>query len=126
MFQKISADISTPKKDGFFFPAEFSPQEAMWLSWIHKEASWPGKLNTVYKPYCEFIIAVARNQRVCINVADEQMKQFATEKIKEVVTQKESEILQNISFYFHPTNDAWCRDHGPAFVINPEEKKKAI
>ncbi|HPH47324.1 MAG TPA: agmatine deiminase family protein, partial [Chryseolinea sp.] len=23
-------------------------------------------------------------------------------------------------------NDAWCRDHGPAFLINPTEKKKMI
>ena len=34
--------------------------------------------------------------------------------------------LENIEFYFHETNDAWCRDHGPAFLINkngeePEE-----
>jgi agmatine deiminase len=26
----------------------------------------------------------------------------------------------------HPTNDAWCRDHGPAFLINAKEKKKMV
>jgi agmatine deiminase len=32
----------------------------------------------------------------------------------------------NINFYHHPTNDAWCRDHGPAFVINRELSEIAI
>ena len=34
--------------------------------------------------------------------------------------------MQQVEFFFHPTNDAWCRDHGPAFLINPEKKEKAI
>jgi agmatine deiminase len=32
----------------------------------------------------------------------------------------------NVEFYFHPTNDAWCRDHGPAFLLNKNGKEKAI
>lgn len=28
--------------------------------------------------------------------------------------------LSKITFYHHPTDDAWCRDHGPAFLINPD------
>ena len=28
--------------------------------------------------------------------------------------------------FFHPTNDAWCRDHGPAFLINPDATQKKI
>jgi len=31
-----------------------------------------------------------------------------------------------LRFYHFPTNDAWCRDHGPAFLINPEAKQKVI
>jgi agmatine deiminase len=26
----------------------------------------------------------------------------------------------------HPTNDAWCRDHGPAFLINPAAEQKKV
>ncbi|HEX5025468.1 MAG TPA: hypothetical protein VFV68_09350, partial [Agriterribacter sp.] len=37
--------FNTPKKLGYYFPAEFAPHCATWLSWPHKEASWPGKLN---------------------------------------------------------------------------------
>jgi agmatine deiminase len=27
--------------------------------------------------------------------------------------------LSKITILVHPTNDAWCRDHGPAFLVNP-------
>jgi agmatine deiminase len=93
----------------------------MWLSWPHKEASWPGKIETIYPVYSQFIRLVAEDQRVCINVANEQMKAFAISNLERV----EADLSQ-IDFFFHPTNDAWCRDHGPAFVINRTTKEKAI
>jgi agmatine deiminase len=34
--------------------------------------------------------------------------------------------LTNIKFFLHPTNDAWCRDHGPAFLINPNADEKKV
>ena len=115
--------MKTPRELGFTFPAEFEKQRAMWLSWPHKEASWPGKIETIYEPYCQFISLISEGQKVCINVADEKMKQFALHQLQ---TTKCKPNLGNIEFYFHPTNDAWCRDHGPAFVMNRSTKQKAI
>jgi agmatine deiminase len=35
--------------------------------------------------------------------------------------------LSKVHFHLHPTNDAWCRDHGPAFLLNNLDKsKKAV
>jgi agmatine deiminase len=110
-----------PKHLGYFFPAEWHNHVATWLSWPHKEASWPGKIETIYKPYSQFIKAVSESEKVCINVHNEAMKQFAAKHLTE-----NGIDLNKIEFYFHPTNDAWCRDHGPAFLINPKENKKAI
>jgi agmatine deiminase len=107
--------MKTPFELGFTFPAEFAKQRAMWLSWPHKEASWPGKIETIYAPYCQFISLVGEGQKVCINVADEKMKQFA---LRQLQTNNCKPHFDNIEFYFHPTNDAWCRDHGPAFIVN--------
>jgi agmatine deiminase len=111
----------TPKQLGYFFPAEWHSHVATWLSWPHKEASWPGKINTVYTPYCLFIKSIIRGEKVCINVADEAMKALATVHLNDCDVD-----MDKVEFYFHPTNDAWCRDHGPAFIINPKENKKAI
>ncbi|WP_432708277.1 agmatine deiminase family protein [Pedobacter sp.] len=111
----------TPKQLGYTFPAEWAPHEATWLSWPHKEASWPGKLETIYKPYCEFIKVVAEGEKVRINVNDAATKAFA-----EAELQKVGADLTNIEFYFNPSNDAWCRDHGPAFLLNSDHTKKAV
>ncbi|MEQ9220229.1 MAG: agmatine deiminase family protein [Cyclobacteriaceae bacterium] len=112
---------NTPKSAGFTFPAEWYPHEATWLSWPHNKESWPGKISKIYQPYCEFIKEVANGERVCINVKDQPMQDHATEKLI-----KAGANLDRITFYHHPTNDAWCRDHGPAFVINPQTGEKAI
>ncbi|MFT7427099.1 MAG: agmatine deiminase, partial [Algoriphagus sp.] len=34
--------------------------------------------------------------------------------------------LDQVRFHFFPTNDAWCRDHGPAFLINPKAEQKKV
>jgi agmatine deiminase len=112
----------SPKKAGYRFPAEWVKHEATWLTWPHKEESWPGKIDTIYAPYCQFIKAVAEGEKVRINVNDEETKAFAISKLKE-----QDVDLSQIEFYFNPSNDAWCRDHGPAFLVNSlAESKKVI
>lgn len=112
----------TPKQLGYYFPAEFHPHTATWLSWPHKEASWPGKIHTIFPYYSLFVKYLADSEKVRINVADEAMKAFATGHLLQAGVN-----MQNVEFFFHPTNDAWCRDHGPAFLLNPAaEQKKAV
>ena len=112
---------STPKQLGYYFPAEFAQHVATWLSWPHKEASWPGKINTIYPSYSKFIKELTKGELVRINVADEAMKASAISHL-----QKEDVDLSKVEFFFHPTNDAWCRDHGPAFLINPSAEQKKV
>ncbi len=111
----------TPKQLGYYFPAEFEPHVATWLSWPHKEASWPGKIHTIYPYYCDFIRELTLGENVCINVTDEAMQKSAAEKIMAAGAD-----MDRVQFFFHPTNDAWCRDHGPAFLVNPDNKEKKV
>lgn len=112
---------SSPKKQGYSFPAEWVPHEATWLSWPHKEASWPGKIASIYGPYCQFIKTVAEGEKVRININDEETRAFAIAEL-----QKAGADLDQVEFYFNQSNDAWCRDHGPAFILNAEGTKKAV
>ena len=112
----------TPKELGYTFPAEFEPHLATWLSWPHKEASWPGKINSIFPSYAAFIKKLTEGELVRINVADQKMKDFASNLL--VI---HGVNMDKVQFYFHPTNDAWCRDHGPAFLVNPGAiKPKAV
>jgi agmatine deiminase len=112
---------NSPALQGFSFPAEWAHHTATWLSWPHKEESWPGKIDTIYKPYCEFIKILTEGELVRINVADEKLKTSAVKQL-----QLAGIDLNRIEFFKFPTNDAWCRDHGPAFLINPETEQKVI
>lgn len=112
---------STPKSLGFHFPAEFERHDSTWLSWPHKEASWPGKIESIYPAYSCFVKMVSAYEKVNINVADEAMKSKAAAHLSFAGVK-----MANIQFHFNPTNDAWCRDHGPAFLVNRREGKKAI
>lgn len=112
----------TPRELGYYFPAEFHPHTATWLSWPHKEASWPGKIHTIFPHYSRFIKYLADSELVRINVNGSAMTTFAADNLLRAGVN-----MDNVEFFQHPTNDAWCRDHGPAFLINPNaEKKKAV
>lgn len=111
----------SPKALGYQFPAEWEEHEATWLSWPHKEESWPDKIESMYPHYCEFIKILSQDEFVRINVKDEEMRKFAMDCILQAGAN-----LENIEFYLHETNDAWCRDHGPAFLINKNAEEPKI
>lgn len=117
----LSFQQQTPRELNYFFPAEFAPHIATWLSWPHKEASWPGKIDTIFPRYAEFVKYLSLGEEVRINVANEAMKTSAILHLE-----KAGVDLRKVSFFFHPTNDAWCRDHGPAFLINPDVVEKKV
>jgi agmatine deiminase len=114
-------DENTPAALGYYFPAEWAPHTATWLSWPHKEASWPGKLDSIFGVYCEFIKALTEGEAVCINISNEGMRSFATEHLIRAGVN-----LEKVRFYMHPTNDAWCRDHGPAFLVHPNKAPRKV
>ncbi|WP_375583112.1 agmatine/peptidylarginine deiminase [Cyclobacterium xiamenense] len=111
----LGKDPLLPADLGYFFPAEFHRHDATWLSWPHKQASWPGKINKIYPAYATFVAYLSRSEQVNILVADDRMQQFAQDHLA-----KAGAIEQRVRFHHFPTNDAWCRDHGPAFLIHPK------
>lgn len=93
-------------------PAEWEPHEATWLSWPHKEASWPGAFEPVPEVFATITRHLAESELVRINVADEE---FA-ERVRRLLRATGVD-LGAIRFHFNPTNDAWCRDHGPNYLV---------
>jgi agmatine deiminase len=104
----------TPRKLGYRFPAEWVKHTGTWLSYPHNESSWPGKIHTIYPYYQLFIRELAKGEQVHINVLNQEMHNAVEQALEKIGTN-----MHQIFLHIHPTNDAWCRDHGPAFVINP-------
>jgi agmatine deiminase len=114
-------NLSTPREQGYRFPAEFARHRATWLSWPHKEASWPGKIHTIYPAYSRFVRELALGEEVCINVRDAAMQASAIGHLEVAGVN-----MSKVRFFEFPTNDAWCRDHGPAFLVNPAAEIKKV
>lgn len=104
----------TPRELGYRMPAEWEPHAATWLSWPHNRNSWPGKIEMVWPRYAEMVAALARSETVHINVTDSEMERDARGYLDRAGARGE------ICFHHFPTNDAWCRDHGAIFVVNPD------
>ena len=43
--------------------AEWEPQVAIWLSWPHKLASWPGQFRPVPYAFAKIVTAISRRGR---------------------------------------------------------------
>jgi len=93
-------------------PAEWEPQDAVWLSWPHNRKTWPGQFRPVPYAFAQFVAAISRHEPVCINCASPLQARAQR------LCAKAGADMARVHFYDHPTNDAWCRDHGPIFVKN--------
>ena len=113
--------MNTPLKDGYHFPAEWEPHEATWLTYPHSDDSFPGKLESVYPSYIRFIAEIAKSEKARINVPLAFKERLFRQLVEAYVDTQQVEIFERES------NDVWCRDHGPAFVVSGIPKRqKAI
>jgi Peptidylarginine deiminase and related enzymes len=115
-----SAKADTPAALGFRMPAEWEPQEAIWLSWPHNYDSWPGKFRPVPYNFANIVSAITRFEPVRINAAKKLQARARR------LCERADANLDRVTFHDHPTNDAWCRDHGPIFVKHTKTGEVAL
>ncbi|MCA8991186.1 MAG: agmatine deiminase family protein [Planctomycetaceae bacterium] len=113
----------TPSQLGFRMPAEWEPQEAVWLSWPHKLETWPGAFEPIPQVFAQIARYISLSELVRINVANEEMADGVSGELKRAGVD-----LDQIRFHFNPTNDSWVRDHGPIYVVKDEagQRERAL
>ncbi len=100
---------------GFRMPAEWEPQTGIWLSWPHNPATWPGVMNAVQKAYALFAGTITQYEKLFISTGNKLEKAIRT------LLRNAGARMDRVTFFPFPTNDAWCRDHGPVFVTDGSE-----
>jgi agmatine deiminase len=111
-----------PAALGYSFPAEWEPHTGTWFSWPRPEGiSFPGKHHTVPAVMAAIFREIAPREMVHVNVPNENVEQIVRTQLKEA-----GGPTKNIVFHHIRTNENWCRDHGPAFVVNRKTKKLAV
>jgi agmatine deiminase len=113
-------NADTPAKLGYRLPAEWEPHAATWLSWPRREGiSFPGSFDRVLPTLRTMVEALIASEKVCINVCDGAHETEARHVLRDLP-------MEQIAFYRIPTNEPWCRDHGPIFLTREEEPSLAV
>jgi agmatine deiminase len=116
----MTEDKKRPAALGYRMPAEWEPHAATWLSWPRREGiSFPGAFDCVLPTFRAMVAALLESEPVCINVSNGAHE-------AEVRAVLHGLSLERVTFYRIPTNEPWCRDHGPIFLTRKTEPRLAI
>jgi len=109
-----------PAALGYRMPAEWEPHAATWLSWPRREGiSFPDSFDRVLPALRAMVEALIESEQVCINVCNDAHEAEARAVLRGL-------SMERVTFYRVPTNEPWCRDHGPIFLIREAEPKLGI
>src|SRR5213592_4624460 len=104
----------TPAALGYRMPAEWEPHAATWLSWPRREGvSFPESFDRVLPALRAMVKALVESEQVCINIFNSVHEAEARSVLRGLP-------MERITFYRIPTNEPWCRDHGPVFLTRDD------
>ncbi len=101
-------------------PAEWEAHSATWLSWPRREGiSFPGAFERVMPTFRKMVETLVESEPVCISVCNGAHEAEARAVLEGIAP-------ECITYYEIPTNEPWCRDHGPIFLVRNEQPRMAI
>lgn len=115
-----AAAPATPTALGFRMPAEWERQAAVWFSWPHRLKTWPRHFRPIPAKFAEIIATISRFEDVRVNCPR------ALQPRAKRLCERAGALMERVRFLPHPTDDAWCRDHGPIFVKHRRTGEVAI
>src|SRR5947208_7311970 len=105
---------------GYRMPAEWEPHSATWLSWPRREGiSFPESFHRFMPALRAMVEALVESEQVCINVFNGAHEAEARSVLRGLP-------MEPITFCRIPTNEPWCRDHGPIFLRRDRDPKLAV
>jgi len=110
----------TPAALGYRMPAEWEPHAATWLSWPRREGiSFPESFDQVMPALRAMVEALIESEQVCINICNGAHEAEARSVLDGLP-------MERITFHPIPTNEPWCRDHGPIFLTRDRDPRLAV
>lgn len=106
--------VTTPRQDGFAMPAEWAPQQAVWMVWPYRTDNWRADGAPAQQAFAAVAGAIAQTTPVLMAVPAAQMDK-ARRTLPDTVTLVEME-----------SDDAWMRDTGPTIVVNDQGERRGV
>ncbi|WP_261883321.1 agmatine deiminase [Vibrio pelagius] len=105
---------TTPRQDGFYFPAEFQPVSEVWLAWPERKDNWREQAQPAQRTFARIANAISEVTKVCVAVS---CKQFDRARAL---------LHSDVRLVEIPYNDAWMRDIGPTVVVNEQGDRRGV
>jgi agmatine deiminase len=106
----------TGTSQGLRVPAEWEPQECVWLAWPHNPQTWPGRFHAIPGFFARWVRVIAESTLVRV---------LASANVQPQCRQSLAGVT-NVEIVEVPTNDCWIRDYGPTFVRSPEAAIRGV
>jgi agmatine deiminase len=101
-------------------PAGGEPLASTVLSWPRRAGIiFPDSFDRVLPALRAMVEALIQSEQVCINVCNGAHEAEASEVLRGLP-------MERISFRSIPTNEPWCRDHGPIFLTRDRDPRLAV
>jgi agmatine deiminase len=116
----MDQNSESPASLEYRMPAEWEPHTATWLSWPRREGiSFPESFDRVLPSLRALAEGLIESEEVRINVSNGAHEAEARSVLSGLP-------MERITFYRVPTNEPWCRDHGPIFLTRDREPRLAV
>ena len=95
--------------NGFRMPAEWEPQNSVWIAWPYNKNDWPGLYQFIPGVILKIIKKISKNQKINLIVS---------KNIKNIKKLIKLNKIKNINFHYIKTDRIWLRDSGPIFILS--------
>ena len=117
----MTESSAIPRLLGYAMPAEWERHEATWISWPQREGqSFPDSYDRVVPTLVKMAVALAESEILRINVSSAEQENEVRGLLANVAP------MGRVEFHSNPTNEPWCRDHGPIFVKRVQAPTLAV
>ena len=117
----MTESSATPHLLGYAMPAEWERHEATWISWPHADGqSFPDSYDRVVPTLVKMAVALAESEILRINISNTDQEKEVRGLLSNVAP------MDRVEFHSNPTNEPWCRDHGPIFVKRMQSPTIAV
>lgn len=101
-------------KHNYILPPEWAMQNAVMLTWPHKDTDWKPYIADITETYLQISEAITRFEQLVIATPH-------TEEVHKLLSERLSEdAMARVSIYRCQSNDTWARDHGPITLMDIE------
>jgi agmatine deiminase len=105
---------STPKADGFRMPAEYEPQQQIFMIWPERPDNWRDGGKPAQRAFSDVAIAISEFAEMTMLVSAAQYQ------VARNMLPPEIRVMEMSN------NDSWVRDSGPTFVINDKGEIRGV